>query len=152
MVRFKKLIFVVSILAVVGIASIAYGASDKRNPADIVSSLTGKSMDELYEEREAGKTFGEIADEAGKLDEFKSEVLKEKKAIIDEMVEKGELTQEQADSIYKAIEENQINRNRIGRQGPGRNNARRFGFGGRQARGMHRGFGLSCGFGRGMGF
>lgn len=147
MKRSKKLILVAAIVAIVGFASIAYGASGDRAPADIVSSLTGKSMDELYRERAEGKTFGEIAREAGKLDEFKGEMLKEKKVILDKRVEDGQLTQEQADAIYNRVKENQANCDGTGRQGLGRNNGQGFGLG--RGKGMNRGMGLGCGMGYG---
>lgn len=149
MKRYKKVIFTVVALFVVGTASIAYGASGARTPAEVISSLTEKSVEQLYEEREEGKTFGTIAKEAGKLDEFKSEMLKEKKAILDERVENGELTQERADTIYNSIKENQVDCDGTGSQGIGKENGQRFGGGKGNGMGRRSGSGRGMGNGRG---
>lgn len=111
----KKTLFrnVVIITALAAFA-IAFGASayaatgGALTMADIAAKVTGKSVESVTDLRqESGKTYGEIAQDAGKLDEFKSEALKAKKQILDERVAAGTLTQAQADEIYSNIEQNQ---------------------------------------------
>ncbi|QCX33288.1 DUF2680 domain-containing protein [Caloramator sp. E03] len=133
-------------LLVVGIIStttaFAYAAT---SPADIVSKLTGKTTQELYEERSQGKTYGTIAKESGKLEEFKAEMLKSKKEILDERVKEGSLTQEKADEILNAIKNNMANCDGTGSQRIGQKYG--VGFGGGQGKGLGRG---TCnGLGRG---
>ena len=76
--------FLAGLLAV-GImgASLTAFASEIKSPADIASALTGKTVTQVTQERVAGKTYGTIAKDAGKLDAFKKEMLDQKKAILD---------------------------------------------------------------------
>ncbi|SKA83089.1 Protein of unknown function [Caloramator quimbayensis] len=115
------------------------------SPVDIVSKLTGKSVETLYTERSQGKTYGTIAKEAGKLEEFKAEMLKNKKEILDKRVKDGTLTQEKADEILNAIKNNMANCDGTGSQRIGQKYG--VGFGGGQGKGLGRG---TCnGLGRG---
>ncbi|SEF38532.1 Protein of unknown function [Caloramator fervidus] len=100
----KKLLIAISAIMLISTTAFAYA---KTRPIDIASKLTGKSIETLYKERQSGKTFGTIAKEAGKLEEFKKEMLKARKEILDEKVKAGILTQKQADEIYNAIKNNQ---------------------------------------------
>jgi uncharacterized protein (DUF433 family) len=106
MKSFKKLVTVATIVGMLGTAGVAYAATLK-TPAEILSGLTGKTVEDLYEERSAGKTYGTIANDAGKLDEFKIQMMERKKAVLEQRVKDGRLTQEQADEIYNAIKSNQ---------------------------------------------
>lgn len=72
MKNFKKLIAVATIIGSLGVAGAATGAT---TPAGIVSALTGKSVEAVTAERATGSTYGTIAQEAGKLEEFKTETL-----------------------------------------------------------------------------
>ncbi|MHB8126129.1 MAG: hypothetical protein ACYDEJ_10895 [Desulfitobacteriaceae bacterium] len=151
MKNFKKLIAaatIVGILGVVGVAgaSIATGAT---TPAGIVAGLTGKSVEEITAQRAAGTTYGTIAKEAGKLDDFKAQTLEQKKIVLDQRVKDGNLTQAQADQIYNSIKTNQATCDGTGSAGIGRSNG--VGFG--QGMGMGRGAGQrnGSGFGGGMG-
>ncbi|MDD4726001.1 MAG: DUF2680 domain-containing protein, partial [Tissierellia bacterium] len=93
------------------------------------------------------KTYGSIAIEAGKLDEFKSEMLEIKKENLAALVEAGTITQEKADAILKAIEENQAVCDGTGSAKFGRNLGAGFGF-----KGTDRGLGgANCGPGMGRG-
>lgn len=149
MKNIKKFVAVVAAVSVMGAAGAVFAASAK-TPAEIVSGLTGKTVEDLNEERAAGKTYGTIANEAGKLDEFKSQMLEQKKAILDQRVKDGQLTQQQADEIYNAIKDNQANCDGTGSAGIGK----KFGAGFGQGNGMGKGTGMrnGNGSGRGMGY
>ena len=55
---------------------------------------------------QSGMTMVQIAEENGvTLDEFKKAMLNQRESYIDQMVKDGKMTQENADSIKKAIEE-----------------------------------------------
>lgn len=91
----KKTATIIATLALTAsMATAAFAAY----PSDIVSSLTGKSVDQVYSERQTGKTYGQIAQENGVFDQFKTEVLRNKKEILDQRVADGVLTKEQADT------------------------------------------------------
>lgn len=143
MKNFKKLIAaatIVGILGVVGIAGASY-ATGATTPAGIVSALTGKSVEQVTAERAAGKTYGTIAKDAGKLDEFKTENLDQKKAILDQRVKDGKLTQDQADAAYNSMQANQATCDGTGSARMGQRNGAGFG----------RGMGMGQGQGRGQG-
>ncbi|WP_088224970.1 DUF2680 domain-containing protein [Desulfosporosinus sp. FKB] len=103
---YKKLAVSLTVLGMLGIAGTAYAAVNQ-TPADITASVTGQSITAVNQERASGKTYGTIAKEAGKLKEFQAQMLEQKKAILDQRVNDGQLTQQQADQIYTAIKSNQ---------------------------------------------
>ena len=108
--------------------------------------ITGKSVEEVIKIRqEENKTLGTQVDEVGKLDEFKQEILEQKKEILQERVADGRLTQEQADEILLNLETNQAN---CDGTGLGRGMMNGLGFG----QGMMNGYrnGNGNGFGNGM--
>jgi len=146
MKNFKRLIAVATIvgsLGVVGVASASY-ATGATTPAGIVSALTGKSVEAVTAERAAGKTFGTIAQDAGMLEEFKTEILEQKKAMLDQRVTDGNITQEQADTMVKSMETNQATCDATGSAKIGQ----KSGMGFRQGGVQHSGGGM--GMGRGM--
>ena len=106
MKRFMKVTVIIAIFFAFGSAGTAFAASFK-TPAEIVSELTGKTIDAVNSERADGKTYGTIANDAGKLEEFKTQALEQKKVYLEQRVKDGTLSQERADAIYKAIEERQ---------------------------------------------
>lgn len=144
--KMKKIALGLLVTGVVSTTALAYAAT---RPVDIVSKLTGKTVDVLYQERAQGKTYGTIAKEAGKLDEFKDEMLKSKKEILDERVKEGRLTQAQADEIYNSIKNNVANCDGTGSQRLGQKYG--VGFGNGQGRGQGNGAGLGQGMRRGLG-
>ncbi|HHW94317.1 MAG TPA: DUF2680 domain-containing protein [Mogibacterium sp.] len=88
----------------------AFAGTEYSTPAELVAGLLGKSVEEVVAEKIKDKTtYGAIAADAGKLEEFKAGMLKIKKDRLSELVKAGKITQEKADSIMKAIEENQSN-------------------------------------------
>ncbi|MEG0616360.1 MAG: hypothetical protein RR508_02215 [Oscillospiraceae bacterium] len=99
----------VGIAAMISVTAFAAVAKTKYDtPALIVAELTDRTEKSVIEEHtELGKTYGTIANEAGKLTEFKAEILKLKKSSLTDQVEKGNLTQEEADAIIAEIEVNQ---------------------------------------------
>ncbi len=135
-------------LAIVGIAVLtlaagavtAFAASQYATPAEAVAGLTGREVQSVIDERtETGKSYGTIANEAGVLDKFKSEVLEMKKDALAARVAAGTMTQERADAILARIEMNQAN---CDGTGTGCGMGAKFGQGGDQGRGQG---------GRGMG-
>lgn len=109
--KFKKIAVILSVILLVGAFSVtAMAATGYNTPADIVAGLTGRTTDSVTTERsESGKTYGTIANDAGVLDQFKSQMLEQKKAILEEKVAAGTITQERADAIIAAMENNQAN-------------------------------------------
>jgi hypothetical protein len=105
MKNFKKFVVSAAIIGVLGTAGTAYAANIK-TPAEITANLTGKTISAVFQERLSGKTYGTIANESGKLSEFQSQMLEQKKAILDSKVKDGLLTQQQADEIYSRIKNN----------------------------------------------
>ena len=141
----KKLFAVVLMIGLLGAAGFAYAAA--QSPADIAAGLTGKTVEALVAERAAGKTYGAIAGDAGKLEEFKTQMVAQKKAILDERVAAGTMTQEQADKIYAALQANMANCDGTGSGKAAIGKANGAGFG----QGMGQGAGQGAGMGRGQG-
>lgn len=131
-----------------GITSVTvFAAAKYDSPQQALAGITGKSVEEITEERsEDGKTYGEIAAEAGKLDEFKEELFEQKKEIIEDRVTEGNLSRERADEILANIENNQENCDGTGlgggmMNGRGMMNGNGFRFGNRDGGGRGNGFG-----------
>ena len=150
MKRFKKLLMVFTVIAALGTASAAYAAT-AQTPAEIAAGLTGKSVQALYQERVDGKTYGTIANEAGKLEEFKTQMLAQKKIILDQRVADGKLTQEKADTIYNAMQSNQANCDGTGDARIGKNAGAGFGQGQGNRMGNGQGAGVGSCNGSGAG-
>ena len=142
----KKLITlsVVSVM-VLSMAGLAFADSFK-SPAQTYADLAKVSVEEAYELRGTEKTFGQLASENDLLDDFRKANLESKKSILADMVTNGEMTQEQADEIIKAMEENDCltpGENRVGQK---------FGAGfGRALNGQGQGAGQGLRRGNGQG-
>lgn len=148
---------ITSLIAIVGLISIsgAAFAAELQSPGQIAATLTGKPVAELAAERAEGKTYGTIAQEAGKLEEFQKLMLEQKKAILEQRVKDGVLTQAEADAILERIEANQAvcdgtGGNQLGRAGGagfgmGMGGGLRGGQGGQGFRGLGAGCGLANG-------
>lgn len=145
MKNMKKLIAVVAAVGILGIAGAAYAAAVK-TPAEVAAALAGKTVEAVKEERAAGKTYGAIAGDAGKLNEFKAQMLEQKKAILDQKVKDGVLTQEQADEIYNQMKSMQATCDGTGNARIGKKSGAGMGKG----LGRGQGQGLGKGLGRGM--
>lgn len=148
MTNLKKIVSLGLIVLTIGATSLtAYAASTYNTPAEAVAGLTGKTVESVIAERsETGKTYGTIANEAGKLTEYKAEILEIKKDSLAERVAAGTLTQERADEIIKAIEENQATCDGTGTAKVGQKQGARFG--GMNGNGQGKG---QCGTGAGQG-
>ncbi len=147
----KKLIVLVTAIGVLGLSGIVY-AADIKTPADIAAAVTGKSITDVNTEHDGGKTYGTIAKDAGKLDEFKTQMLEQRKAALEQRVKDGTLTQQQADQILTRINNNRAACNGTGNEGLGGGNCAGLGQGNMGA-GRNNGAGTcdGSGFGGGMG-
>ena len=145
---FKKVMIIGLAVVVLAATSLtAFAFTGISTPAEIVSNLTGKSVDVVTAEKfESDKTYGQIAYDEGLWEEFNEEMLSSKKAFLDEKVTDGSLTQEEADDIYANILERQEYCNGNGTGGNG--GMMGFGFGGR-GQGLGNGLGQGRGCGRG---
>lgn len=104
----KRILVVSGIVAAIGMTSVTAFAASYKTPAEAVAALTGKTTEAVISQRaETGKTYGTIANQAGKLEEFKQKLLEIKEDILAKRVADGNMTQEQADAAMKAFEENQ---------------------------------------------
>lgn len=135
MKNFKRNMVILGIVSMLSISSATALAAGSQTPADLAASLTGRDVEDVIQERvETGKTFGAIAAEGGKLEEFKQKILEAREQVLSEDVEKGVITQEEADNILEAVKERQALCDGTG-YGCGRG-----------------GYGYGCGgYGRGMG-
>lgn len=149
MKNLKKIALIGAVVLTIGATSIsALAASSYNTPAEMVAGLTGKSVESITTEKiETGDTFGTIANEYGVLNQFKSQMLEQKKADLDERVAAGTMTREQADAIIGAMETNQANCDGTCSGGTGAQMG--AGFGGMNG---NRGGGARGGSGCGLGF
>jgi hypothetical protein len=131
--KLKKLVAVITVVGALSAGGVVF-ADTLTTPAEIAASLTGKTIEEVVQERTTGKTYGTIANEAGKLDEFKALTLEQKKAILTQKVADKKLSQEQADKIIDDIQNNQEVCDGTGSTQKGKNNG--AGFGRRNAAGV----------------
>lgn len=147
MKNIKKIVASAMVIGVLSTGGTVFAATTGTTPADIAASLTGKTVEEVTKERAAGKTYGTIAKEAGKFDEFKAQTLEQKKALLDEKVKNATLTQEKADEIYNMMKTNQANCDGTGSKGVGKENGAGFGQGSGNGMGsmQHKGNGTGQG-------
>lgn len=118
-----------------------------KTPAQIYSDLTGKTVEQAYTERqEYGESYGQLAQEAGKYEEFKSQMMENKKATLEERVQSGQMTQEQADALMERMENCEGES-----QGLGKAARAGFGQGSMQGKGNGQGLRNGNGFGQGNG-
>lgn len=152
MTNMKKVLTIGTLVALLGVSSLtAFAASNYNTPAEAVAGLTGKTVESVVAEKlESDKTYGTIAEEAGKLEEFKSEILEIKKATLAEKVAAGNMTQEQADEIISALEESIENCDGTGTGSTRIGQKMNAGFGGMNGKGNGNGLGRGQG-GQGLG-
>lgn len=152
MKRLNKIALIGAAVFAVGATSVsALAVSDYSTPAEIVAGLTGKSVESVVTEKtETGGTYGTLADGYGVLEQFKSQVLEQKKAYLEERVAAGTMTQEQADAITEAMEAHQATCDGTGTGGIGAGMGAGFGrMDGAQGYG---GNGSDCGATSGHGY
>ena len=117
----------------------------------MLADLTGKTTEEILQERVENKTFGQIAEENLVLDEFRNEMFAHKQEVIEQKVKEGTLTEEKATEIKEIIKERRANC--LG--SPDRQNEKigqRFGGGLKFGECARDGSGYGHGAGKGMGF
>lgn len=109
MKNWKKLAVTGAVLAAIAATSVtALAANGYGSPAEIVAGLTGRSVESVAAEHaQSGNTYGAIAQQAGSLEAFKAQMLELKKEALAARVAAGTMTQERADAILAAMEENQ---------------------------------------------
>jgi hypothetical protein len=157
MTKIKKMLTVGGIVLAVGATSITtFAASIYKTPAEAAAGLSGKTVEQVVQEKtETGKTYGTIAKDAGKLDEFKAEAIQIKKDVLEKKVADGTLTREKADEIIKAVEENSANCDGTGSAKIGQEYGAGFGSatggGMKNGGGQGQGGGMKNGGGQGMG-
>ena len=151
MKNFKSYIAAATIVGLLGVTGTALATVTGQTPAEIASRLTGKTVEQVTAERATGITYGTIAKEAGKLDEFKAATLEQKKAILDQRVADGNLTQEQADAIYNRLVTNQATCDGTGSAAIGKSMGAGFGQGQGMGLGKGQGMGQSAGQRNGSG-
>jgi len=154
MTTLRKYMIIGTAVLTIGVTSLTtFAASIYATPAEAVAGLTGKSVEDVITEKaDNGKTYGTIASENGKSEEFKDEMLQIKKDILSKRVTEGKITQVEADQIIEAIENNQANCDGTGNAGIGESMGAGFGsmMGNGQERGL--GSGQNCiGLGNGSG-
>lgn len=108
----KRIKIAIAALVVFGtflIASTTVFAAEYATPAEAVAGLTGRTVESIVSERrDTGKTFGTIAAEAGKLEEFQQSMIAIKTVQVENKVANGQITQQQADGLVQNIQQNQI--------------------------------------------
>jgi len=136
------------VLAVSAISFTAFAASTYNTPAQAVAGLTGKTEESVIAQKaETGETYGTIASEAGKLEEFKNEMLEIKKDTLAERVAAGTMTQAQADEVLANLTENQATCDGTGSERIGQKSGAGFGM----MNGQGQGGGMGQGRGQGNG-
>lgn len=144
MKKFHKWIMVGMVVLALGATSVvAIAASPYDTPAEAIAAITGRTEEDVREERaETGKTYGAIALEAGKQEEFKDAMTEMREDALVTKVEEGQLTQEEADAILARIQERQaecdgtgsgqLNRENLGLFGQGKGDGQGAGQGGQR--------------------
>lgn len=143
----RKILVSISAMALllIGLVTVAFAADNWKTPAQIVSDLTGKTVDQTQADRQAGQSYGAQAAAAGKLSQFQQERLAQCKQRLDEAVKSGQMTQAEADKLYETMKTQMATCTGTG-------NANSLGYG-MMGRGMMGGNRLSggCGLGYGQG-
>lgn len=100
----KKLTGAAGVIAALSLTGMTVFAADvSQTPAEAISELTGKSVEEIMEERNQGTSYGAIANGAGVLDEFKKSVFDSKEAWYQQQVKDGNITKEAAEDAVAAL-------------------------------------------------
>jgi hypothetical protein len=151
MKNLKKTAIVGAAVLALAATSITAFAATFSTPAELLAGLTGKSVESILDEKtEENKTYGALADEYEVLDEYKAQILEEKKAYLEERVAEGTMTRERADAIIANIEENNLTCDGTGYGAGGCGMG--AGFGNGNGSGVCDGTGNGGGFGQGTGY
>ena len=143
MKKIRNIVAASALTLAMGVTSLTvFAAAKYDSPQEALAGITGKTIEEITQERfDEVKTYGEIAAEAGKLDEFKEELFEQKKEIIEERVAEGSLSTENADEILERVEDNQATCVGDGERGSGMMSGFGFMFGNGSGGGRGNGFG-----------
>lgn len=151
MLKLKKLMIIGGIVMAVATTSLTtFAVAAYTSPAEAVAGITGKTVESVIaEKKDTGVTYGTIAKNAGKLDEFKKEMLQIKTDRLTAKVKAGTMTQAKADEIIKAIKENQAKCDGTGSAKIGQKMGAGFGNGNGSGNGQGKGQGNGLGQGNG---
>lgn len=140
----RMMVLGLSVVIIGGTA--AFAASPAENYADIASV----TVEEAYAAREEGQSFGQLAEEQGLLDEFKVQILADKKVTIEQRVEEGLMTREEADEFFNKMEANMENCDPGNPSRLGKELGMKFGNGNGKGKRLGEGQGKRDGTGTGM--
>ena len=151
--KIRNIVAASALTLAMGVTSITvFAAAKYDSPQEALVGMTGKTVEEITEKKvQENKTYGAIAAEEGKLDEFKVELLEQKREVIQERVAEGVLEQEDADAVLERIQERQ--ETCIGEGNPGEGMMEGIGmkFGNGPEDGQGNGNGIQNGEGNGNG-
>ena len=134
----KKILLIVALILSITSVTV-YAATNYKSPADIASKVTGKPVEEVVKEKvDSNKSYGELAKDQGKLEEFKNEMFDYKKEVVKEKIEEGAITKEEGDKFLAEMEKHQEFCNGTGRRANGESGMA-FGFGHMMGKGHHGG-------------
>lgn len=94
----KKIIALGLMALTILIVPMVASANSANNPAEILSKVTGQSVEDINRERaNTFCTYGEFAADYEKANEFHEEMFKQREEVIKKWLAEGKLTQEEAD-------------------------------------------------------
>lgn len=138
----KKLVLLMAVVMILGSMSVAF-ADSSFNPASIFAKFKGIDEEEAFQmRRDAGMSFGELAQDEEFYGEFRQELQESKKSRLNELVKDGVITQERADEILASFENCDGTREFM--------HENRGMFRNKDNRENNKGFGNGNGFGRGQ--
>ena len=105
----KKLLAALTAALVLASTTVVALAAQWSTPAEAAAGVTGSTLEEVQQQRADGMTYGEIAQEAGKLEEFHQAMTDIHEERLEELAEQGRITREEADAWLAALEERQEN-------------------------------------------
>jgi len=152
MKKIRNIVAASALTLAMGVTSITvFAAANYGSPQEALAGMTGKSVEEITEKKvQENKTYGAIAAEEGKLDEFKVELLEQKREMIQQRVAEGDLGQEDADAVLERIQERQETCIGEGNLGEGMMEGSGMKFGNGPLDGNGNGNGLQSGEGNGV--
>ncbi|MBN1775042.1 MAG: hypothetical protein JW817_01105 [Clostridiales bacterium] len=147
----KAIVVGMVVLALGATSVVVMAASPYNTPAEAVARITGRTEEDVREERaETGLTYGAIAIVAGVQEEFQAAMIEMREDALAAKVEEGVITQEEADAIQEQIRERQAECDGTGAGQQNRENPGLFGQGG-PGKGDGQGSGQRKGAGNGTG-
>lgn len=145
----KKLLAALTAAMVLASTTVVALAAPWGTPAEAAAGVTGSTVEEVWQQRADGKTYGQIADEAGKLEEFQQAMTDIQQERLDDLVGLGRITEEQADAWMEAYGERQAVCDGTGLYDGSCGLGAGCGYG--AGYGVHDGMGYGAGYGMGRG-